>query len=108
MTQSLFNRKPAGLDMVPEANALWETLAKLVTDDTNPVVTLPEGDELIGEQLDLLAGPLGAVTVTDGDKGSKVVTLILADEATEETPAPKSAVKEAASASSSFAGERRE
>jgi len=104
MTDQLFDKMPGSLNEIDDAKAAWEALAKLVTDDSKPVVTLKPGDELI-QGLELLT-TLTAATVVDDPDGSKVVTLLL--ETAPEAPAPKVGVKEAAAAQSSFAGERRE
>src|SRR5512141_2820576 len=101
MTANLLGQMPASLNEVADAKATWSALANLVTDDANPTVTLKAGDALI-DGLELLTA-LTAVTVADGTDGEKIVTLMLETPAA--APAPKTSVKEAAAAPSSFAGQ---
>jgi len=94
---SVIDRMPASVKLVPEAAQAWEDLAKLVKDESNPVVLLPAEDK---RDLDLLT-QIGGITVTAKD-GAREVTLLV-ETAAPAAEKPATAVKEAAAAESSFA-----
>jgi len=101
MTDNLLSKVPSSIAAVPEALAAWEELAKMVQDDSNPVVTLPGED---ARDLTLVTTLGGADIVTNED-GTRTVTLKVEEASIDESD--EGSVKEAATAESKFAGRRR-